>query len=135
MMLTLMKVRYLLNGNALASEVPHVTPSIVFGRDCSVFLETFKRRDLDDAKGIRTVVLRLYEAYGSHVSMCLQVNTPRRVVAEYETNFLEEDVGADSLALELTTGVSVEDAKMLSEVFFFKPFHIVTLVWRKKKLG
>jgi Glycosyl hydrolases family 38 C-terminal beta sandwich domain len=103
MMLTLMKVRYL-NGSALASTMPHVPPFIVFGRDCSVFLETFKRGDLDDTKGIRTVVLRLYEAYGGHASICLQVNTPQRVIAAYETNLLEDDVGAGSLAMERTTG-------------------------------
>ncbi|KAH9970026.1 glycoside hydrolase family 38 protein [Lactifluus volemus] len=84
--------------------VPHMPPFIVYGRSCSVFLETFKRGDLDDAKGIRTVVLRLYEAYGGHASICLQVNMPQRVIAAYETNLLEDDVGADSLSLERTTG-------------------------------
>jgi alpha-mannosidase len=103
-MLTLMKVRYLLNDSSLASTVPHMPPFIVYGRSCSVFLETLKRGDLDDAKGIRTVVLRLYEAYGGHASVCLQVNMPQRVIAAYGVNLLEDDVGADSLALERTMG-------------------------------
>jgi alpha-mannosidase len=102
-MLTLMKVRYLLNGSSLASIVPHMPPFIVYGRSCSVFLETLKRGDLDDVKGIRTVVLRLYEAYGGHASICLRVNMPQRVIAAYEMNLLEDDVGADSPALKRAT--------------------------------
>jgi alpha-mannosidase len=44
-------------------------------------------------------VLRLYEAYGGHASVVLQVNVPG-VVAAYSTNLLEDDDGAEALALE-----------------------------------
>jgi alpha-mannosidase len=81
-----------------------VPPFLVLGRNYNVFLETIKRGDLDDVKGIRTIVLRLYEAYGGHASIGLQINTPQKVVAAYETNLLEDDAGAKSLAIETTTG-------------------------------
>ena len=70
-----------------------------------MFLETIKRGDLDvDGKGgHRTIVLRLYEAYGGHTTVGLEINVPG-VVAAYETNLLEDDAGAEALALERTTG-------------------------------
>jgi alpha-mannosidase len=126
-MVTLVKVRYLSNGSVLESTVPHVPPFIVFGRDCSVFLETFKRGDLDDAKGIRTVVLRLYEAYGGHASIGLQVNTPQRVIAAYETNLLEDDAGANSLALEQTTGEWGERPGQQMLRLVFRGFEVKTI--------
>ncbi|KAH9958794.1 hypothetical protein BGW80DRAFT_1256743 [Lactifluus volemus] len=49
----------------------------------------------------RTVTLR---SLRGHASICLRVNMPERVIAAYETNLLEDDVGADSPALEWTTG-------------------------------
>jgi alpha-mannosidase len=88
----------------LTSTVPHVAPFMVFGRDGNVFLETVKRGDLDNAKGIRTIVLRLYEAYGGHASVGIQINLPHGVAAAYETNLLEDDPGAESLSIEKTTG-------------------------------
>lgn len=92
------------NGGAIAATVPH-PPFVLFGRDPSVFLETIKRGDLDvDGKdGHRTIVLRLYEAYGGHTTVGIQINVPG-VVAAYETNLLEDDAGAETLTLERTTG-------------------------------
>jgi alpha-mannosidase len=73
-----------------------------------VVLETLKRGDLDiDGKdGPRTIVLRLYEAFGGHASVYLHVNV-RGVVAAYETNLLEDDAGLEALALEQTAGEDV----------------------------
>ena len=71
-----------------------------------MFLETIKRGDLDvDGKGKdshRTIVLRLYEAYGGHATVSVQINVPG-VVAAYETNLLEDDAGKEALTLERTT--------------------------------
>jgi alpha-mannosidase len=93
-------VRCVPDGSAIASAIPARVPFAVFGNDHSVILETFKRGDLDsDADGKRTIVLRLYEAYGGHASVTLQVNVPG-VVAAYQTNLLEDDEGAEALALE-----------------------------------
>jgi alpha-mannosidase len=91
------------NGGAIAASVPR-PPFVLFGRDPSVFLETIKRGDLDvDGKGgHRTIVLRLYEAYGGHTTVSIQINVPG-VVAAYETNLLEDDAGAETLTLERTT--------------------------------
>ena len=86
------------DGGAIAAAVPPRLPFVLFGTDHSVFLETFKRGDLDtDSK--RTIVLRLYEAYGGHASVLLQVNVPG-VVAAYATNLLEDDEGAEVLAMD-----------------------------------
>jgi alpha-mannosidase len=100
----MMKVRCVPDGGASSSSVPRAPPFLVHGRNDNVFLERLKRGDLDDVKGIRTIVLRLYEAYGGHASIGLQINTPQKVVAAYETNLLEDDAGAKSLAIETTTG-------------------------------
>ena len=52
--------------------VPAHVPFTLYGRDYSIFLETFKRRDLDsDADRGRMNVLHLYESYGGHVSVVL----------------------------------------------------------------
>jgi alpha-mannosidase len=99
-----MKVGCVPSGDSLSSIVPRAPPFLVHARHNNVFLETFKRGDLDDVKAVRTIVMRLYEAYGGHASIGLQINMPQRVVAAYETNLLEDDAGAKSLALETTTG-------------------------------
>jgi len=66
----------------------------------NVFLETIKRGDLDtDASGKRTVILRLYEAYGGHARVDLHIRGGLRVVAALTTNLLEDDKGAEELTL------------------------------------
>jgi len=89
-----------------------------------VFLETIKRGDLDvDGKGgHRTIVLRLYEAYGGHATVGIQINVPG-VVAAYETNLLEDDAGAEMLSLERTTG----DGETLSIRLAFRGFEVKTV--------
>jgi len=96
-------VRCVPGGGAVAAAVPPRVPFALFGRDHSVFLETIKRGDLDsDADGKRTIVLRLYEAYGGHATVHLQVNVPG-VTAAYSTNLLEDDDGAEVLSLAQPT--------------------------------
>ena len=89
----------------------------MFGRDPSVVLETLKRGDLDkDRKdGPRTIVLRLYEVFGGHASVSLQINLSK-VVAAYEMNLLEDDAGAEALALERTTGGEGEYQRSMEAV-------------------
>ena len=54
-------------------------PFVLFGREPSVVLETLKRADLnaDGNDGLRTIVLRLYEAFRGHASVGLQINVGR----------------------------------------------------------
>jgi alpha-mannosidase len=96
-----------------------------------VVLETLKRGDLDvDGKdGPRTIVLRLYEAFGGHASVGLQINVGR-VVAAYETNLLEDDVGEEALALERTTGeegVQQQSGETVSIRLSFRGFEVKTI--------
>jgi alpha-mannosidase len=97
-------VRCVPGGGAVTAAVPARVPFALVGtdEDHSVFLETIKRGDLDSDDGKRTIVLRLYEAYGGHASVVLQVNVPG-VVAAYSTNLLEDDDGAEALVLEEPT--------------------------------
>jgi alpha-mannosidase len=103
-------------------------PFVVFGRDDSVVLETIKRGDLDSdgANGPRTIVLRLYEAYGGHATVGLQINVPG-VTAAYLTNLLEDDAGAEALVLERTTGEWGEQAGELSLRLAFRGFEAKTV--------
>ena len=88
--------------------VPARVPFALYGRDHSVFLETFKRGDLDtDADGKRTIVLRLYEAYGGNASVVLRVNVPG-AVATYLTNLLGDDEGTGLHALEAPMAEAAE---------------------------
>jgi len=119
-------VRYIPDGGAVSATVPCV-PFLLFGRHNSVFLETLKRGDLDDADGTRTIVLRLYEAYGGHASVCLQINVRESVVAAYETNLLEDDAGAEALPLESTTGEWGEQPGGLSVRLAFRGFEVKTV--------
>jgi len=118
------------NGGAITATVPH-PPFVLFGKDPSVFLETIKRGDLDkDGKVVhRTIVLRLYEAYGGHASVGLQINLPG-VVSAHETNLLEDDAGAEALALERTTGEEggqQQSGEALSIRLAFRAFEVKTI--------
>lgn len=121
-----MAVRYIPDGSAVSATVPS-PPFVLYGRYNNVFLETLKRGDLDDANGTRTIVLRLYEAYGGHASVTLQINVPESVVAAYETNLLEDDAGAESLSLERTTGEWGEQPGELSVQLAFRGFEVKTV--------
>jgi alpha-mannosidase len=109
-------VRSVPKGGAVVATVPR-PPFVLFGRDPSVFLETIKRGDLDvDGKnGPRTIVLRLYEAFGGHASVGLQIDVGTKVVAAYDTNLLEDDAGLEALALERTSCEEGEGGQRLSD--------------------
>jgi alpha-mannosidase len=104
-------------------------PFVLFGRDPSVVLETIKRGDLDvDGKdGPRTLVLRLYEAFGGHASVGLLINVPG-VVAAYETNLLEDDAGLEALALEREGGQQQSaSGEAVSIRLAFRGFEVKTI--------
>jgi alpha-mannosidase len=105
-------------------------PFVLFGRDPSVILETIKRGDLDaDGKdGPRTLVLRLYEAFGGHASVGLLINVPG-VVAAYETNLLEDDAGLEALALERECegGQQQSSGESVSIRLAFRGFEVKTI--------
>jgi alpha-mannosidase len=114
-------------GGAVSATVAHA-PFVVFGRDHDVVLETIKRGDLDalEGQGPRTIVLRLYEAFGGHACVCLQINVPG-VTAAYATNLLEDDAGAEELPLEQTTGEWGEQPGKLSLRLAFRGFEVKTV--------
>lgn len=58
-----------------------------------MILETVKRGDDDDVSGSgpKTVVLRLYEAYGGHASVRLLISTLVGIEKAIITNLLEDD--------------------------------------------
>jgi alpha-mannosidase len=78
----------------------------------NVFLETIKRGEDDDFESesaSKTVILRLYEAFGGHGRVQLRISPYVRVVEAYLTNLLEDhktilsfvpdvDVGTDDAA-------------------------------------
>ncbi|KAI0041688.1 glycoside hydrolase family 38 protein [Auriscalpium vulgare] len=73
----------------------------------NVILETVKRGDLDsDSENRRTVVLRLYEAFGGHATVKLHIDAELRVVEAYTTNLMEDDVDAVAQELVHTEGQS-----------------------------
>ncbi len=120
-------------GDAVACTAPPRVPFAIFGSDHSVILETFKRGDLDSdaANGKRTIVLRLYEAYGGHASVFLQVNVPG-VVAVFATNLLEDDEGAEELgALDAPkAGTPPEELPLTGGIFVplsFRGFEVKTI--------
>ncbi|KAH9988748.1 glycosyl hydrolases family 38 N-terminal domain-containing protein [Russula vinacea] len=122
-------VRSVPNGGAVTATVP-LPPFVLFGRDPSVILETIKRGDLDaDGKdGPRTLVLRLYEAFGGHASVGLLINVPG-VVAAYETNLLEDDAGLEALALERECegGQQRSSGESVSIRLAFRGFEVKTI--------
>ena len=122
-------VRSVPNGGAVTATVP-LPPFVLFGRDPSVILETIKRGDLDaDGKdGPRTLVLRLYEAFGGHASVGLLINVPG-VVAAYETNLLEDDAGLEALALERECegGQQRSSGQSVSIRLAFRGFEVKTI--------
>ena len=126
-------MRCIPGGGTIAAAVPPRLPFVLFGTDHSVFLETFKRGDLDtDSK--RTIVLRLYEACGGHATVTLQVNVPG-VVAAYATNLLEDDEGAEALAMDVPDSDAPLQEGGVVIPLWFRGFEVKTvkLVLAKKE--
>ena len=73
----------------------------------NVILETIKRGDDDDVSGHgpKTVVLRLYEAYGGHATVRLLISSSLDVEKAMITNLLEDDNGDE---LGFTAAVEAE---------------------------
>ena len=83
-------------------ELRHQAPILVHGAH-NVILETVKRGDDDDVSGSgpKTVVLRLYEAYGGHTTVRLLISTSLGIEKAIVTNLLEDDNG-DELGFTAT---------------------------------
>ncbi|KAF8750121.1 Alpha mannosidase, middle domain [Rhizoctonia solani] len=89
----------------------------------NVILETVKRGDDDDfstnSKGERTIVLRLYEAFGGHARASLNVSKKLKVSKAAITNVLEdhiEDLKVDN-----------SDDQVVSFPLKFRGFEVVTV--------
>ena len=70
-----------------------------------MILETVKRGDDDDVSGSgpKTVVLRLYEAYGGHATVRLLISTSVGIEKAIITNLLEDD-NEDELGFTAAVG-------------------------------
>ena len=96
-------VRFLPDGNAPAPIVPSM-PFLLSGAK-NVILETVKRGDLDDdASEKRTVIMRLYEAYGGKARVTVQLNNGIKIASAFVTNLLEDDKGAEPAELVRAEG-------------------------------
>lgn len=73
-------------------EPKHRPPFVVSGAH-NVILETIKRGDDDDicGPGPKTIVLRLYEAYGGHTNVKLLISGSIGIEKAITTNLLEDD--------------------------------------------
>jgi len=73
-------------------ELGHHAPFLVSGAH-NVILETVKRGDDDDVlgSGPKTIVLRLYEAYGGHATARLMISSLVGIEKAIVTNLLEDD--------------------------------------------
>ncbi|KZV60805.1 glycoside hydrolase family 38 protein [Peniophora sp. CONT] len=88
----------------------------------NVVLETIKRGDLDEQKGVRTVVLRLYESFGGHARADLVVRG-LDVKSAHLTNLLE-DLDESAESVELLRSGSGETGLRLA----FRGFEVKTVV-------
>lgn len=90
-------VRYVPDNVELQGSAQFRAPFSVSGAH-NVFLETIKRGEDDDVSatgdGSTTVVLRLYEAYGGHAQVRLNIASNVRVAKASIVNLLE-DAGAE----------------------------------------
>ena len=78
----------------------------------NVFLETIKRGEDDDfasKSASKTVILRLYEAFGGHGRVQLRVSPFVRVVDAYLTNLLEDRKAALSFVPDVDVDVGTDD--------------------------
>ncbi|KAI0319402.1 glycoside hydrolase family 38 protein [Amylostereum chailletii] len=99
-------VRFMPDGVAPPPGAPPSTFSLSGAKN--VILETVKRGDLDsDKDGKRTVVLRLYEAYGGKARVNLHLHSTLNVAEAYTTNLLEDDAGAEKLEIATVQGGGV----------------------------
>lgn len=94
----------------------------------NVILETIKRGDDDDicGPGPKTVVLRLYEAYGGHTNVKLLISGSIGIEKAITTNLLEDDHDDE---LGFTTAAEEEVAQGYSHYIklSFRRFEVKTV--------
>lgn len=105
-------------------------PFSLFGAH-NVVLETVKRGDDDvynsASKQPKTIVLRLYEAFGGHARVFLRVSAELGAVKAYTTNLLE-DLGEELNFFRANEcGLSVEDTEDMYVQLDFRAFEVKTV--------
>lgn len=93
----------------------------------NVFLETIKRGEDDDVSatsGSTTVVLRLYEAYGGHAHIRLNIASHIDVIQASVTNLLEDK--GDELNV-MRTASDISDGLSGSVKLKFRGFEVKTI--------
>ena len=99
----------------------------------NVFLETIKRGENDSFEpksATKTVILRLYEAYGGHGRVQLRVSPHIQVVDAYLTNLLEDHKTALSFVSDVNVGANENDAAAASRLRLdleFRGFEVKTV--------
>ena len=99
----------------------------------NVFLETIKRGEDDDfeSKGAsKTVILRLYEAFGGHGRVQLRISPFVRVEDAFLTNLLEDHKTTLSLLPEVAMDVGAKDNAAASRLRLdldFRGFEVKTV--------
>lgn len=97
----------------------------------NVFLETIKRGEDDDFESksaSKTVILRLYEAYGGHGHVQLRVSPSVRVVDAYLTNLLEDHKTALLLVSDVNAGVDENETAVAASLDLeFRGFEVKTV--------
>lgn len=93
-----------------------------------MILETIKRGDDDDVSGSgpKTVVLRLYEAYGGHATMRLLISTSIGIKKAIVTNLLEDDHD-DELVFTAAAEEEVEQGYSHYLKLSFRGFEVKTI--------
>jgi alpha-mannosidase len=116
----------------IQSEPKHQPPFLVYGAH-NVILETIKRGDDDNVSGSgpKTVVLRLYEAYGGHATVRLLVSTSIGIEKAITTNLLEDD-NEDELEF---TAATVEETERGYSHYLKLPFRGFEVKTVKLTLG
>jgi alpha-mannosidase len=100
---------------------PHGAPFTVHGAH-NVFLETIKRGEDDSfnkPEAPKTIILRLYEAYGGHATAKIHISHHLKIKQAYLTNMLEDNVQ------ELSVSRSDDGVKEVS--LSFHGFQVRTL--------
>jgi len=108
-------------------ELKHHAPFLINGAH-NVILETVKRGDDDDVSGSgpKTVVLRLYEAYGGHATVRLLISTLVGVEKAIVTNLLEDD-NDDELGFTATVEEEADQGYSHFIKLSFRGFEVKTV--------
>lgn len=118
-----------------ANQRPSIASSSPFWLEGSqnIILETIKRGEDDDFKSksaSKTVILRLYEAFGGHGRVQLRTSPHVRVVDAYLTNLLEDHKTALSFVADAEVNADVNDhaaGSSLRSDLYFRGFEVKTV--------